>query len=89
MSQKLPINNFEWIADTSQFREDSIKNHNKVYDKEYFLEVDLQHPKKLHELHDDLLFLPERIKIENVYNLITNFHDKIGYVNHIKNLKQS
>ena len=89
MSQKLPINNSEWIADTSQFREDFIKNHNKVYDKKYFLEVDIQYPKILHELHDDLPFLPERIKIENVYKLITNFHDKTEYVNHISNLKQS
>ena len=26
MSQKLPVNNFEWINDTSQFNEDFIKN---------------------------------------------------------------
>ena len=25
MSQKLPVNNFEWIKDTSQFNEDFIK----------------------------------------------------------------
>ena len=25
MSQKLPVNNFEWIKDTSQFHEDFIK----------------------------------------------------------------
>ena len=25
MSQKLPVNNLEWIKDTSQFREDLIK----------------------------------------------------------------
>ena len=25
MSQKLPVNNFEWIEDTSQFNEDFIK----------------------------------------------------------------
>ena len=28
MSQKLPVNNFEWIEDTSQFNEDLIKNYN-------------------------------------------------------------
>ena len=27
MSQNLPVNNFEWIEDTSQFNEDSIKNY--------------------------------------------------------------
>ena len=29
MSQKLPVNNFECIEDTSQFNEDFIKNHMK------------------------------------------------------------
>ena len=28
MSQKLPVNNFEWIEDTFQFNEDFIKNYN-------------------------------------------------------------
>ena len=28
MSQKLPVNNFEQIEDTSQFNEDFIKNYN-------------------------------------------------------------
>ena len=32
MSQKLPINNFEWIKDTSQFIEDFIKNNNEECD---------------------------------------------------------
>ena len=29
MSQNLPVNNFEWIEDTSQFNEDSIKNYDE------------------------------------------------------------
>ena len=29
MLQKLPVNNFEWIKDTSQFNEGLIKNGNK------------------------------------------------------------
>ena len=33
MSQKLPVNNFEWIEDTSQFNEDLIKNILKNYMK--------------------------------------------------------
>ena len=28
MSQELPLNNFEWIEDTSQFNQDSIKTYN-------------------------------------------------------------
>ena len=29
MSQKLSVNNFEWIEDTSQFNEDFIKSYNE------------------------------------------------------------
>ena len=54
MSQKLPVNNFEWIKDTSQFNEDFIKNYNEESDEGYFLEVDVQYLEKLHELHNDL-----------------------------------
>ena len=32
MSQKLPVNNFEWIKDTSQFNEDFIKNYGEESD---------------------------------------------------------
>ena len=57
-------------------------------DDGYLLEVDIQYPEKLQELHDDLPFLPERMKIEKVEKLLTNLHDKIEYAIHIRNLKQ-
>ena len=41
MSQKLSVNNFEWIKDTCQFIEDFIKNYNQESDKGYFVEVDV------------------------------------------------
>ena len=56
MSQKLPINNFEWVKDTSQFNEDFIKNYNEKSDEGYFLEVDIQYPENLHNLRNDLPF---------------------------------
>ena len=33
MSQKRPVNKFEWIGETSQFNEDSIKNYNEGDDE--------------------------------------------------------
>ena len=66
MLQKLPVDNIEWIKDTSQFNEDFIKKYNKVSNEGYFLEVDVQYFEKLHDLHNDLSFLPERMKIEKV-----------------------
>ena len=34
-------------------------------------------------------FLPERMKIEKVENLVANLYDKDEYVIHIRNLKQA
>ena len=56
MSQKLPINNFAWIEDTSQFHEDLIKNYNDENDERYF--------EKLQELHNGLPFLSGKMKIK-------------------------
>ena len=47
MSQKLPVNNLEWIKDTSQFNEDFIKNYNKGNDEGYLLKIDVQYLEKL------------------------------------------
>ena len=41
MSQKLPVSNFEWIKDTSQFNQNFIKKYNEESDEGYFLEVDV------------------------------------------------
>ena len=70
MSQKLSVNNFEWIKDISKFNKDFIKNYNDESDQGYFLEFDVQYIKILHELHNHLPFLPERMKIENVEKLV-------------------
>ena len=40
-------------------------------------------------MHNDLTFLPERIKIEKVKKVVANLHDKTEYVIHIRNLKQA
>ena len=66
MSQKLPVNNLEWIKDTSHVSEDFIKNYKVERDEGYFLKVDIQYLEKLHEVHNDLLFLPERMKTKKV-----------------------
>ena len=89
MLKKLPVDNFECIEDTFQFNEDFIKSFNEENDEGYFLEVDFHYPEKLHELHNDLSFLPERMKIEEVEKLANNLHDKTEYVIHIRNLKQA
>ena len=83
MSQTFPVNNFEWIADNFQFIEGFIKNANEESDEEYFLKDDVQYTEKLHELHNDLPFLPERMRVKKVEKLAANLHDKAEYVVHI------
>ena len=87
--QKLPVDKFEWIEDTSQFNEDFIKNYNQESDEGYFFEIDVEYPEKLLRLHNDLPFLPERTIIGKVQKLVTDLHDKTEHVIHIRNFKQA
>ena len=78
MSQKLTVNKFEWIEDTSKFNKDLIRNHNEESDEGYVLEVDVPYPEKLHELQNYLPFLLERTKIEKIEKLATIFLIKVN-----------
>ena len=89
MSQKLPVNSFRWVNDVSRFNKDLIKNCNENSDLRYFLEVDVEYPKKLFDSHKDLPFLPERKKLEKVEKLVCSIEDKEKYVIHIRALKQA
>ena len=62
MSQKLPINGFKWVKNTSQIDEKFIKNYDEDSDKGYIFEVDVKYPRRLHDLHSHLPFLPKRMK---------------------------
>ena len=46
MSQKLPVNNFEWIEKTSQFNGDLKKINNEESYEGYFLKVEVKYQKK-------------------------------------------
>ena len=70
MSQKLPVNGFMLDKYLSDFSEDFIKNYDENSDVGYFLEVDVEYPKKLFSSDKDLPFLPERKKLEKLENLI-------------------
>ena len=55
---------------------DFIKNYDEDSDKVYILEVDVEYPKNLHDLHSNLPFLPERMKINKCKKLVCNLCDK-------------
>ena len=89
MSQKLLVNDFEQVKKLSQFNKCLIKNYDENSDKGYILEVDVEYPKNLFNLHKYLPFLAEIKKIKKCKKLVSNIHNKENYVVHIRALKQA
>ena len=52
-----------------------------------FFEVDVSYLGKLHELHHDLQFFPERINIKKVKKLAANLYDKTECIIYMKKFK--
>ena len=89
MTEKLPVRGFRWMDDISKMDEDFVKGYNNNEIRGYILEVDVDYPNKLQNLHSDLPFLPERMVINNTKKLVCNLNDKKNYVVRINVLKQA
>ena len=85
VSQPLPTGGFRWV----DIKPDKISKLAKRKSKGYLLEVDVCYPKELHNSHNDLPFMCERMKINGVEKLIPNLYDKKRYVIHIRALDQA
>ena len=89
MSQKLPVHSFKWLTNKEI---ENLFNHQIVQVWERtpcILEVDLEYPKELHDLHNDYPLCPERVECDKgVKKLIPNLRDKNNYVIHYKSLMQ-
>ena len=74
MYKKLPVNGFRWLDsdEINEINEEFIKNYNENDNKGYIFEVDVRYPKRLHDLHSDLPFLPERREINKCKKLACN-----------------
>ena len=93
MSKKLTVNGFKWIDNNETvehvINEEFIENYNGNNNKSDILEVDIKCPKRLHELHSDLPFLSERMKIDKCNKRVCNLFNKKKYITHINSLKQA
>ena len=89
MSEKLPIHSFKWMTDKEI---ENLYNNRivQVWEKTpCILEVDLEYPEELHDLHNDYPLCPERVECDKgVKKLIPNLRHKNNYVIHYKNLIQ-
>ena len=84
MSQKLSVNNFERIKKSSQLIEDFVKTYKEESDEGYFFEVDVQQIEKLHELHNDLPLLSERMNTKKFENMEARLHDCMLLSYHVR-----
>ena len=86
MSQKLPVDGFEWFEDILIIKKMKKDEESNIG---YIFEIDIKYPKNLHDLHSDLPFLRERMKINKYRSLVCNLYDKRNYVGPLKALKQA
>ena len=63
LSEYLPYNGFKWFKSVDGFDLSSISEKSQIG---YFLEVDLEYPDKLHELHNDYSLAPEKLVVSSV-----------------------
>ena len=75
MTETLPGRGFRWMDDISRMDEDFVRGYDKNDIKGYILEVDVDYPNELQNLHRNLPFLPERMVINNTKKLVCNLHD--------------
>ena len=84
MSQLLPTGRFKWVNDVSRFTPDEIDVLAKHGSKGYLLEVDVKYPGGLHDLHNNLSFMCEKMKINKVEKLVPDLYDEKNCVIHIR-----
>ena len=88
MSQYLPTGGFKWMTD-KQINKIDLAKYNENSEKGLILEVDLEYPKELHDLHNDYPLAAERVcvnkdmlswyckKIATKYNISTGLVHKL------------
>ena len=89
MSQPLPMGEFRWMDDVDQLDSKKINEMAREIGKGSLLEVDLDYPVELHGKHNDLPFMPEKMKTNKFEKLIPNLFDTKKYVIHIRALNQA
>ena len=85
MSQPLPVGDFAWMS------KEELQNWERFVEDEgvgCILEVDLEYPRELHDLHNDFPLAPEVLELGGVTKLTQNLRDKKEMVLHGRNLKQ-
>ena len=75
MSQYLPTGNFKWMTDKEISKID-LRKYKADGKKGLILEVDLEYPQELHDIHNDYPVAPEKVKVSN--NMLSAYCKKIA-----------
>ena len=62
MSEYIPYGGFKWLKNVIKFDINSISEKSSIG---YFLEVQLEYPDELHELHNDYALAQEKLAVSN------------------------
>ena len=74
MSQYLPTGGFRWMTE-KQINKINLAQYNEDSNKGLILEVDLEYPKELHDLHNDYPLGPEKVKVTD--DMLSGYCKKI------------
>ena len=75
MSQYLPTGNFKWMTD-KEISKIELGKYKADGKKGSILEVDLEYPQELHDIHNDYPVAPEKVKVSN--NMLSAYCKKIA-----------
>ena len=75
MSQYLPTDNFKWMTD-KEISKTNLGKYELDSKEGLILEVDLEYPKELHDLHNDYPIAPEKVKVSK--NMLSTYCKKIA-----------
>ena len=75
MSQYLPTGNFKWLSQ-NQIKKTNLGKYTENSKKGLILEVDLEYPQELHNLHNDFPLGPEKIKVAK--DMLSDYCKKIA-----------
>ncbi|XP_068712979.1 uncharacterized protein [Montipora foliosa] len=75
MSQYLPTGGFKWLA-KNQIDQIDLAKYKENSNKGLILEVDLEYPKELHDLHNDYPLAAEKVKVNK--DMLSNYCQEIA-----------
>ena len=75
MSQYLPTGGFKWLA-KNQIDKINLAKYKEDSNKGLILEVDLEYPKELHDLHNDYPLAAEKVKVNK--DMLSNYCQEIA-----------